>query len=472
VLFNSYVFWCFFLAVFVLYRLLPHRRQNVLLLVASYVFYASWDWRFLSLILTATIVNFWAGRGIGRTDATRRRKLYLAVAVATCLGILGVFKYFGFFAAQFVELCNAVGIPASPPTLTIILPVGISFYTFQTMGYSIDVYRRKAQATESVLDLALFVAFFPQLVAGPIERYTRLMPQIQRPRRHGEGDFAEGLHHVLMGLFTKVVVADNMAGMVDLIFATPAGPLSGAESLVGIYAFAFQIYGDFAGYSFVAMGVAKWLGFDLMYNFRSPYFADTPSDFWARWHISLSSWLRDYLYIPLGGNRAGRGKTVRNLIVTMGLGGLWHGAAWTFVVWGLYHGLLLVVYRALGVRGRGRAERRRPAWRGAVAVIVMFHLACLGWLLFRAQSMSQVWMMLREMAVDFRVTHLTLYVGAMVLFFVSPLLVYEWWMFRKDDPLALLKVRWPARAAVYAYAAIMLWYFSPKASHEFIYFQF
>ena len=418
------------------------------------------------------MVNFLAGRSMGRGGSPRRRKLLLAAAVGTCLGILCIFKYFDFFVLELTALLHAVGFQASLPLLKVILPVGISFYTFQTMSYTIDVYRGKAEPTDDFLDFALFVSLFPQLVAGPIERFTRLMPQIQSPRSRRPGDFSEGLHYVLIGLFTKMVVADNMAGLVNAVFAAQPAEVTGADCLAATYAFAFQIYGDFAGYSSIAIGVAKWLGFDLMQNFDMPYFADTPSDFWRRWHISLSSWLRDYLYIPLGGNRRGGGKTLRNLFLTMGLGGLWHGAGLTFIVWGLFHGLILCVYRLLGIDSSPKARRKRPAWRNVIAILVMFHLACLGWLFFRATSLSQAVTMLVKMSTDLHMTHLTIYVLSAIVFYCGPLMVFEGWLARKKDAMALSRTHWTARAAVYGYAAIMLWFLGSPVTYEFIYFQF
>ena len=294
-LFNSYIFWIFFALVLILYLNLGHRSQNILLLVASYLFYGWWDWRFLSLVAASTLIDFTCTRQIAATGASQsRRKLMLIVSIVSNLTFLGFFKYFNFFAGELASILSAIGLQANMPTLQIILPVGISFYTFQTMSYTIDVYLGKAQPARRLLDFALYVAFFPQLVAGPIERFGRLMPQIANPRTGRQGDFAEGLYHVLLGLFKKIVIADNMAAITNAVFAAGPGQASGADMLLALYAFAFQIYGDFSGYSSMAQGIAKWLGFDLIYNFRMPYFAVSPSDFWNRWHISLSAWLRDY----------------------------------------------------------------------------------------------------------------------------------------------------------------------------------
>ncbi len=475
-LFNSYVFWLFFLLVAAAYWRLPHRGQNRLLLAASYVFYGWWDWRFLSLIVVSTLVDFGVARRLTAVAAPRRRRLWLLVSVATNLGLLGAFKYFGFFAAEAAGLLRALGLGADLPTLRVILPVGISFYTFQTMSYTIDVYRGRAEPARSLPDFALFVCFFPQLVAGPIERYHRLMPQIAGPRRRAPGDFAEGLHHVLLGLFKKVVVADNLAVLANAVFGGDPAALTGGQVLVGVYAFAFQIYGDFSGYSSIAQGVAKWLGFDLSTNFRLPYFAVSPSDLWRRWHVTLSSWLRDYLYVPLGGNRGGRARTYRNLLLTMLLGGLWHGAGWTFVAWGLFHGLILVLWRVAAELRRSprpaAAAASWPWWRRVGAALLMFHLTCVSWLLFRSRSIGQAWDLLRRIVAGPWLDPVAVYGLGVLAFFVLPLLLLELWLERRRDLTALLTAPWPARATVYAYCALMLWYFPPEASHEFIYFQF
>jgi len=391
VLFNSTAFFVFFAVVYAAYLLLQRRLrlQNALLLVASYLFYGYWDWRFLSLIAISTLVDFVIGRALGRTDERavggQRRRLLLAISVVVNLAILGFFKYFNFFASSLVEVLSAFGAHADLVTLNIVLPVGISFYTFQTMSYTIDVYRGRLQPTDSLLDFAVFVAFFPQLVAGPIERAVNLLPQVGRPRRITAAQVDSGLFLILWGLYKKVVVADNAALIANAVFNDYASH-TGLDILLGVIAFSVQIYGDFSGYSDIARGVARLMGFELMVNFRLPYFAVNPSDFWLRWHISLSSWLRDYLYISLGGNRTGRLLTYRNLLVTMLLGGLWHGAAWNFIVWGAYHGVILALYRAF---------ERRPAhenpWGGEhrYAVVLakmglMFALTLLGWLFFRA----------------------------------------------------------------------------------------
>lgn len=482
-LFNTLAFFVFFLAVYSLYLIANHRWQNRLLLVASYVFYGSWDWRFLGLLFFSTVVDFVSGWMIGRSDDSRVRKWWLTVSIVTNLGLLGFFKYFNFFVDSFTSLAGRFGWTVDDVTLRIILPVGISFYTFQTMSYTIDVFRRRIKPTTHFFDFALFVSFFPQLVAGPIERARHLLPQILAPRRIYDQASFEGVYLIGWGLFKKVVIADTLATFVDPVFAAPE-PYSGALVLLALYAFAWQIYGDFSGYSDIARGLGKLMGFDLMINFEIPYFARNPRDFWRRWHISLSTWLRDYLYIPLGGNRLGKAKTIRNLGVTMVLGGLWHGAAWTFVVWGAYHGLLLIVHRFVRVpavvQRWGRASwRGQPGLAAVLPMVVYFHLTLLGWLLFRAQSLKQVWQMVVSVVTNF---DLSLVVDSQVwllFFLVTFLLAVQWRQWRSNNLLFFLQVQ-PSEQAVWLVAACyvvgyMTWS-APGADlgggQEFIYFQF
>jgi alginate O-acetyltransferase complex protein AlgI len=457
-LFNSYTFWIFFAVVIFVYRRLPHRAQNRFLLVASYFFYGFWDWRFLTLIFVSTVIDYLVALGIGK----QRRKSLLWLSLVANLGLLAFFKYCKFFVNETVELLNKFGLEVSQPILEIALPVGISFYTFQTMSYTIDVWRGQTKPARGFLDFALYVSFFPQLVAGPIERSTRLMPQVLNPRTYEPDDFRIGLYHIAIGLFKKVVIADNMAIIANHVFGQPVNELTAPLVLVGVYAFAFQIYGDFSAYSSIAQGVAKWLGFDLMINFRHPYFASSPQDFWKRWHISLSSWLRDYLYIPLGGNRGGAWRTSRNLLITMLLGGLWHGANWTFLIWGLVHGLWLLIHRLL-------PKFRVPKLLG---IFVTFHIVCLAWLFFRADTTSQAFAFLDALSGSWAITPFVQFSLGMLAFFLIPLLVFELWVERSGDLLSLTERPWKWRAAVYIYITLMLLYFPAPVANEFIYFQF
>jgi alginate O-acetyltransferase complex protein AlgI len=387
-LFNSFVFWLFFAVVWLFYFFLDHKGKNRWLLLASYIFYGAWDWRFLLLLLFSTVVDYFCALKISETGHAKTKKKFVLLSLCVNMGVLGFFKYFNFFSDSVGSFLGLFNIHPDFITLNVILPVGISFYTFQTLSYTLDVYRNKIKPSKDFLDFALYVSFFPQLVAGPIERAEKLMPQIQQPRTLNKGHYTSGIKLIIVGLFKKVVIADNLAYVVNYIFRDYLN-LDAPMYLLGAYAFAFQIYGDFSGYTDIARGVAKLLGFDLMVNFRSPYLAKNPSDFWKRWHISLSTWLKDYLYIPLGGNRKGSWMTVRNLMLTMVLGGLWHGASWMFVLWGFYHGLLLVGYHAFE-----RLLAKRPATSSSspfnvLNIFVMFHLTCIGWIFFRAQSWQQ-----------------------------------------------------------------------------------
>ena len=475
-LFNSFIFWLFFLVVIVIYKRIGHTAQNRLLLVASYVFYGFWDYRFLSLIFLSTVVDFFAAQYIAASsDNSSRKRQWLYVSIAFNLGMLGFFKYWNFFIGEFSELLMMLGFNSSLPVLNVVLPVGISFYTFQTMSYTIDVYRGVTRPTDRFLDFALYVSFFPQLVAGPIERSSHLLPQVLIKRSTNGRDFSEGFYHVMTGLFKKVVIADNMAPLVNTVFSKPPSDLTGPEVVMGVYAFAFQIYGDFSGYSSIAKGIAQWMGFELMWNFKNPYFSVTPSEFWNRWHISLSSWLRDYLYIPLGGNRSGKRKTLRNLVLTMGLGGLWHGAGWTFIFWGLYHGFLLVVYRLVGVAEdlRGHEEMSRLSrMKRVFKMILFFQLICVSWLFFRAESLDQVFSMLYLVVSDMNFTGFAAYGFAMIAFFVIPLMAFEYWTERSRNLLVLVDANGFVQLLIYVYLILMLVVFPPLISQEFIYFQF
>jgi D-alanyl-lipoteichoic acid acyltransferase DltB (MBOAT superfamily) len=460
-----------------------------MLLAASYVFYGWWDWRFLALIGASTVLDWGLALAIerarernGAAAATRA----IALSIVANLTILGFFKYFNFFVDSAEAALRGVGYEGSAWTLRIILPVGISFYTFQSLSYTIDVYRGELRASRSFLDFALFVAFFPQLVAGPIERATRLLPQIQQPRRVTWTDWEEGLLLFGLGLFRKVAIADPAGAIADGYFADPAAH-SSVQLGVGVLLYALQIYNDFAGYSDMARGSARLMGFTLMRNFRHPYFATSFSDFWKRWHISLSGWLRDYLYIPLGGNRHGRRRTHANLMVTMLLGGLWHGANWTFVVWGGLHGAYLIAQHAVtGVAPRlanvclawppfarrsftnlPGATWMRTAQRVGSALVV-FTAVNVAWLFFRAPDFATA----------------GAYVQAILAFSpgaegaVLPLLALTAYTLVIDVPQAVADdeyvfLNWPVyRRAVAAAAGCLVLLASGTTNAPFIYFQF
>ena len=391
-LFPTITFAVFLVLVLAVHTVLLERPTawKASMLVASYVFYGWWDWRFLSLIWVSTLVDFVTGRAIHASDDPGRRRLWLWCSLATNLGMLGFFKYAGFFVDSFVDLLGNFGVEASPGPLGIILPVGISFYTFQTMSYSIDIHRRVLEPTDRLLDFALFVGFFPQLVAGPIVRARDFLTQLATDDR-SPIDTGRATRLILGGLFKKMVLADVLgAQLVDGVFADPGGA-TGLETLLGIYGYALQIYGDFSGYSDIAIGIALLLGFRFPVNFNQPYRALSLQDFWRRWHISLSSWLRDYLYIGIGGSRGGRARTARNLMATMLLGGLWHGAGWTFVLWGAIHGVGLVVERWVMHRTQpGQVVTGEPSRTGRIVrMLLTFHIVCVGWVFFRAVNVDR-----------------------------------------------------------------------------------
>ncbi len=486
-LFNTLVFWLFFALVFGLYRVLPHRRQNQLLLVASYVFYGWWDWRFLGLILISTVVDYISAWRIEACSGAAARRGWLIASVATNLGLLGVFKYFNFFASSLAEVMQVAGFRVDDVTLNIVLPVGISFYTFQTMSYTIEVYRGTIKARRNLADLALYVAFFPQLVAGPIERAGRLLPQIERPRQVGSGDVRAGAWLCLWGLFKKMVIADNLGLLANKVFSGNQAP-AGGELVVGVVAFAFQIYCDFSGYSDIARGLARLLGFRLMRNFNIPYLAADPSEFWQRWHISLSTWLRDYLYIPLGGNRRGPTRTWINLMITMLLGGLWHGASWLFVLWGLYHGLLLVAYRLAGSAWRAGIARSAGLARLAAAgplpaaavrlsgVLLMFVLVCGSWVLFRAPTVSFIVRAIQsagDLGFDLSRTLGLLATQKTVLLLLFPLTTaLEIWQHRTNDEFVIFRLPAAVRGGLYALFWFSIIILGTPDAQPFIYFQF
>jgi len=476
VLFNSLEFAVFFIIVFTLYLRSSHKVQNRLLLVASYIFYGWWDWRFLSLILISTVVDYYCGLKINATEERRSRKLYLIFSIGCNLGLLGLFKYFNFFADSLQKIATPFGWQFDSLTLNVVLPVGISFYTFQTMSYTLDIFRRELKPVRNFLDFALFVSFFPQLVAGPIERAKRLLPQILSPRKVTLNRFYEGCYLIYWGLIQKILIADNLAKIVDPIYAGQLA-YSGWVVLLATYAFAFQLYCDFAGYSNIARGLGKCMGFDLMINFKFPYFSSNPKEFWRRWHISLSTWLRDYLYIPLGGNRRGQFISARNLLLTMILGGLWHGAAWTFVVWGAYHGLLLGVYQYWKPVSERMTPPKDSIWHTWVAigkVIGFFHLWCFGLVFFRAQTISQAMTMLGALFFNFQISHVLLFGSTLTqfLFFVSILMAIEAFQFRKDDATAILKLNPFTRGFIYFVFYFLIMILGVTGAQEFIYFQF
>jgi D-alanyl-lipoteichoic acid acyltransferase DltB (MBOAT superfamily) len=471
--FNSLLFAVFLGVVLLLYYRLPHRWQNHLILVGSYVFYAAWDWRFLSLLWISTTVDWWAGLHLDESRSPAYRKRVLFLSCLFNLGFLGVFKYYGFFVDSFVDLAAWFGWHPNIHLLHIVLPIGISFYTFQSMSYTIEVYRKHLGPSKNLLEYATFVAFFPHMVAGPIMRATSLLPQVQKPRVITRAHIVEGLRLMLWGLYKKMVIADNMALIVDPIFSH-AGPWTFGETFVGVLAFAFQIYGDFSGYSDIARGTASLMGFELIVNFDLPYLATSPQDFWRRWHISLSTWLRDYLYVSLGGNQKGRVRTYVNLMLTMLLGGLWHGASWTFVCWGAYHGTLLAVHRAIGEL-RGAPAAARPVWRARLgwfaSVVFMFALTLYGWLLFRCHHFDQIAGMTRAIFRGPLDLHALQHLGA-VGFYALPLVIVQCVQYAKDDLDFWRQAPVWAQTLFYLFCIYSIFLFGAFRGAAFIYFQF
>ncbi len=382
-LFNSIDFAIFLPVVFLLYWYGTQnnlRARNALLLVASYVFYGWWDWRFLSLIIFSSFVDFYVGKAMGQSDDDKKRKKLLWVSVLVNLGFLGFFKYYNFFAESLVEAFRFFGHPLDLRSLNIILPVGISFYTFQTMSYTLDIYRKKFEPTNDIVAFFAFVSFFPQLVAGPIERAAHLLPQFHQPKTFSYELMSDGLKKMLWGLFMKVAVADRLALYVEAIYGN-VDMHTGLSFSVATVFFAFQIYCDFAGYSLIAIGCAQLFGYDLMENFRRPYFSSSFKEFWSRWHISLSTWFRDYVYIPLGGSRVSEVRKYFNLFTTFVVSGLWHGANWTFIVWGGIHGIYQIVEKGiLNIDTRKRGN--------LLQILIVFFFTCLAWIFFRADNIS------------------------------------------------------------------------------------
>ena len=487
-LFNSFVFILFLPVVFGSYWLIccPKANedvsstrlwlQNLLIVIASYVFYGWWDWKFLLLISFTSLWAWGSGLLLEKCgDSAAKRKAVVAGALIVNLGILGFFKYYNFFLDNAVALLNAMGFEAHPSSLKIILPVGISFYTFQALSYVIDVYRRDVKPTRDVVAFLAFVSFFPQLVAGPIERATNLLPQFLKPRHFDYALAVEGCRQMLWGFFKKVLVADCCAGVANGIFE--ADDPTSISLWVGVFCFTFQIYGDFSGYSDIAIGCSKLFGIRLMRNFNMPYFSRDIAEFWRRWHISLTTWFRDYLYIPLGGSRCGKWKKIRNTFVIFLVSGFWHGANWTYIAWGAFHAACFLPLLLGGKNRRYVTDyvaqgRRVPSLHEFRGMALTFLVVVIGWTLFRAPDIATAGSWLTEMLTfsDFAVRHGT-GIGAVKSVFVPLLsmLVIEWFNRGRDIPL-LPRNRW-LRWGIY-YVVIVLMLFYRAKPEEFIYFQF
>ena len=478
-LFNSLEFLIFLPIVFLLYWHVfkPLRWQNFFVVVASYVFYGWWDWRFLLLILFTSLCSFASGILLQRFDESKKwRKVISGTNIAINIAILGVVKYYDFFASQLVEAFSGIGIQLNLTSLNIILPVGISFYTFQALSYTVDIYRRKLEPTRDVIAFLAFISFFPQLVAGPIERATNLLPQFLKPRKFDYALAVDGMRQILWGLFKKMVVADTCATACNEIFADYATK-SGGELIVGALFFTFQIYGDFSGYSDIAIGTVKLFGVRLMRNFNVPYFSRDIAEFWRRWHISLNTWFVDYVYIPLGGSRNGKWKTVRNTLIIFGLSGLWHGANWTYIVWGFYHAFLFIPLFLFGLNHKRKdvvaAQSWHPSWKEALQMLTTFCFVVIGWIIFRAENIGQAWGYISRMFCEFDGTfpkH-----GNTPLIYCGIVLLVEWMQRKKEHAFqiphrslfAYRPVRW-----IFYFAVFVCTYFFMGNQSTFIYFQF
>ena len=485
-LFNSFEFAIFLPITFILYWLFNRnlKLQNAFIVAVSYLFYGWWDWRFLILIAFTTFCSYTSGIIIDkatRKSQNKKAKIISAANITINLLILGVFKYYNFFVTSLADAFSAFGITLGTATLNIILPVGISFYTFQALSYSIDVYRRKIEASHDIIAFFAFVSFFPQLVAGPIERATNLLPQFTRKRSFDYGTAVDGCRQILWGLFKKIVVADNCATTCNQIFATYADQPA-SMLMVGALLFTFQIYGDFSGYSDIAIGTAKLFGIKLMRNFNIPYFSRDIAEFWRRWHISLTTWFRDYIYIPLGGSRVSKAKVIRNTLIIFLLSGLWHGANWTFVVWGAYHALLFLPLILLGKNRKytnAIAEGKHlPSIKEFAMMLITFLLVVVGWIFFRAETIGDAWRYICGLC------NLNIF-KASYLFFTSPknfagifvivMLATEWWQRSKEHGLGDLQTslkRPIFRYILYFFLFFSILAFQPIDTTQFLYFQF
>jgi D-alanyl-lipoteichoic acid acyltransferase DltB (MBOAT superfamily) len=471
-LFDSFAFAVFLPLVFAAYWLLFRglRAQNAFILLASWAFYAWWDWRFLGLLLLSTFADYAIGLAMHAAADERRRKHLLWLSLAVNLGMLGFFKYFGFFVESFAVLLDSLGVRANLPVLRIALPVGISFYTFQTLSYTLDIHRRVLVPTRDPLAFAAFVSFFPQLVAGPIERARDLLPQFLSMRAFDRDAARDGLRQMLWGLFKKVAVADRFGELADTVFGLDPSAASGITLAMGVLSFALQIYADFSGYSDIAIGCARLFGLRLSRNFAYPYFSRSITEFWRRWHISLSSWFRDYVYIPLGGWRTKAGR-MRNILITFGVSGLWHGANWTFVTWGLLHG----AYYLPEVLSGHREGTEHATWRDLPRMLLVFAFVCLAWVFFRAESVQGALRFLYHAGANAGLRRWEILEWAMLPVWISAgtMLLAEWRARRQQHALQRLPravwLRWVIYLAAVGAILVNMRFYS---EHEFLYFRF
>lgn len=476
-LFNSLEFAIFLPLVFLLYWFVVNKNlklQNIFIVTVSYLFYGWWDWRFLLLIAFTTACSYFSGTLIEKHREKRTAKLIATINIVLNLLILGVFKYFNFFSDNFAKLFELFGTTLDWVTLDILLPVGISFYTFQALSYTIDVYKSKIEPTHDIVSFFAYVSFFPQLVAGPIERATNLLPQFYVKRKFDYAQAVDGLRQILWGLFKKMVVADNCAIVANDIFNNYTD-YNGSTLILGAIFFTFQIYGDFSGYSDIAIGTARLFGFNLMRNFNFPYFSRDIAEFWRRWHISLTTWFRDYIYIPLGGSRGTKWMSFRNTMIIFLVSGFWHGANWTFVIWGAYHALLFAPLLLLGKNRKYTdtvvAEHRAlPTMREFASMLLTFALAVIGWIIFRAENISQAFDYLVRIVTESPLS-LPMVWGKKAVIFIVILMIVEWLGRRNQYAIEKLPFKRTLRWVLYYIIAMTIFLFS-AAGATFIYFQF
>lgn len=477
-LFNTIDFAIFLPIVFLLYWFVFNKKllhQNILIVIASYVFYSWWDWRFLGLIIFSTLIDYSIGLKLGKENNVNKRKLLLWSSVVVNLGFLGFFKYYNFFLDNFKTAFTFFGSEIGASSLHIILPIGISFYTFQTLSYTIDIYRKNLDPTQDFISFAAFVSFFPQLVAGPIERATNLLPQILNKRNFNRENAVNGLRQILWGLFKKIVIADNCAEYANLIFNN-SDQHSGSTLIMGALFFTFQIYGDFSGYSDIAIGTSRLFGINLKQNFAFPYFSRDIAEFWRRWHISLSTWFRDYLYIPLGGSRGGTWMKIRNTFIIFIVSGFWHGANWTFIIWGA---LNAIYFLPLLLTNKNRANIEIVAKNSVLPnvkefcqILLTFGLTILAWIFFRAENLNHAFNYLAGIF-DSSIFSIPQYLPLMILLLIIFFFIIEWIGRGKQYAIEKLGIHWkkPMRWSFYLFIAMLIFLFDGN-DQVFIYFQF
>ena len=481
-LFNTLNYAIFLPIVFIMYWFVmnkSYKLQNILLLVSSYFFYACWDWRFLFLLVFSTLLDYYTGLKMSSSENQKMKKFWFWLSVSINLGFLGVFKYYNFFSSSFASAISHFGLHVDPWTLKVILPVGISFYTFHGLSYVIDIYKGRIPAEKNFIDYSVFVSFFPLLVAGPIERATHLLPQIQRKRSFDYQRAVDGLKQILWGLFKKVVIADNCAYYANIIFNNSTH-YSGSTLVLGALFFTFQIYGDFSGYSDIALGTARLFGIDLLRNFAFPYFSRDIAEFWRRWHISLSSWFRDYLYIPLGGSKGGTWMKVRNTFIIFIVSGFWHGANWTFIIWGLLNAIYImpsIIFNThrnnLDIVARGK---RLPSIRDFIQIVITFSLTVFAWVFFRSNTVGQAFGYIRKI---FSSSLFTIPVFKKGTLCIPTLLLVVFFMFiewsGREQQYAIEKLFYSKplwyRWAFYYFLIVLIFLFA-GSNQQFIYFQF